>query len=98
MPPRTSALAFLALVLAGFTAPEQPLLERFFALSRLRDTTALQSLSTVVFEPREQGIVRRFTVVGSSPERVSEGVTTKDVTVQASVETPQGQLVDTTLL
>jgi len=95
---RVSALAVLALVCVGCTAPEQPLLERFFATSRLRDKTALQAFSTVIFEPREQGIVRTFAVVGVSPERTVGGVTTKDVTLRAAVQRPGGSTVDAILI
>ena len=71
--------------LAGCAPNEQLLLEEFFSASRLRDTTALQTIATVVFEPREQGIVRSFTITGAAPVRTHDGVSTKDVNVEASV-------------
>jgi hypothetical protein len=37
-------------------------LERFFDASRLRDTTQLRTLATIVFEPRERGTVLDLTV------------------------------------
>src|SRR5262249_36691200 len=45
---------------AGST--EEIVLERFFNASRLRDTTQLRSLGTVIFEPRQQGTVLRFEI------------------------------------
>ncbi len=48
---------------------EQPILTRFFAASRLRDNTALQRFSTVIFEPRSQGIITSFEITDVGPER-----------------------------
>jgi hypothetical protein len=87
-----------ALGLWGCAAAERPLLERFFGASRLRDTTALQSVATVVFEPREHGIVRTFTITSVTPERAGDGTTTKDVTIAAPVVLPDGQTVQKTLV
>jgi hypothetical protein len=42
------------------------LLDRFFAASRLRDRTALARFSTVIFEPLGDGVVERFTVLGTT--------------------------------
>jgi hypothetical protein len=50
-------------------AAERALLDQFFAASRLRDRTALARFSTVVFEPRSDGIVEEFVVLGATPER-----------------------------
>ena len=77
---------------------EQPLLEQFFGASRLRDTTALQAVSTVTFEPLQQGIVRTFDITGVTPERVDGQMVTKDVTVDAPVMLPDGQTVRKTLI
>ena len=46
-------------------ASERALLDQFFAASRLRDRTALARFSTVVFEPRTDGIVEEFVVLES---------------------------------
>jgi len=88
----------IAVVLGGCAAPEQSLLDAFFGASRLRDTTALQRVSTVIFEPREQGIVRTFEVTKVSPERMLRGAVEKDVTVQAPVILPDGQTVRKTIV
>ena len=87
-----------ALTLAGCAPPEQPLLDQFFGASRLRDTTALQAVSTVIFEPREQGIVRTFRITGVTVERKDGQTVTKDVTVEAPVIAPDGRTVQKTLL
>jgi hypothetical protein len=55
-------------------------------------------MATVVFEPREQGIVRTFEITDVSPERVAEATIVKDVTVQAPVNLPDGQTVQKTLV
>jgi hypothetical protein len=86
------ALATMALALAACATPEQALLEQFFGASRLRDTTALQSLATVVFEPRQHGIVRTFEIVSVGPARGNRD-TAKDVTVEAPVFLPDGRTV-----
>ena len=77
---------------------ERPLLEQFFGASRLRDTTALQAVSTVIFEPREQGIVRTFEVTGVTAERLDGQAVTKEVTVEAPVILPDGRTVQKTLV
>jgi hypothetical protein len=57
------------LFLAGCTGfSEQPVLTQFFASARLRDLTALQNISTVVFEPHIRGTVTAFDITGVSPE------------------------------
>ena len=87
-----------ALALCGCAAPERPLLEQFFGASRLRDTTALQAVSTIVFEPRQQGIVRTFEIVRVTPERLEGQTPSKDVTVDAPVILPDGQTVRKTFV
>ena len=87
-----------ALVLGGCAAPEQRLLEQFFGASRLRDRTALQTVATITFEPREQGIVRTFEIAGVTPERLDGQTFVKDVTVEAPVILPDGQTVRKTLI
>ena len=77
---------------------ERPLLERFFGASRLRDRTALQSLSTITFEPREQGIVRTFEITDVTRERLEAGTFVKAVTVAAPVVLPDGRTVPKTLV
>ena len=83
---------------AGCAAPEQPLLEQFFGASRLRDTTALQGVATIIFEPLQQGIVRTFQITGVTPEQVDGQMVAKDVTVEAPVILPDGQTVRKTLV
>ena len=93
--------ATVLLMTVGLTAcaaPEQPLLEQFFAASRLRDTTALQPIATVVFEPLKQGIVRIFRISTMTPERVNGGMVTKDVGVTATVVLPDGRTAEKNLI
>ena len=95
---RTAAILSTAVALVSCAAPEQPLLERFFAASRLRDKVALQAFSTVIFEPRELGIVRTFAIAGVTPERGSGSTITKDVTVTAPVVAPDGRTAEHSLV
>lgn len=61
--------ALIALALpACSTGSDQALLTQFFSASRLRDTTALDSFSFVVFEPRTQGTVTSFEIVSVTAE------------------------------
>jgi hypothetical protein len=86
------------LTLSACGRAEQPILEQFFGASRLRDTTALQSIATTIFEPRQQGIVRTFQITAVTPERASGQKVSEDVTVDAPVILPDGQTVQKTLL
>ena len=88
----------IAVVLGGCAAQEQTLLEQFFGASRLRDTTALQGVSTITFEPLQQGIVRTFEITAVTPERLDGQMTAKDITVVAPVILPDGQTVRKTLV
>ena len=92
---------FVILALAGTIActppPEYPLLQQFFSASRLRDLTALRSIATVVFEPREQGVVTDFTITGVT-RRQETGRELKDVTISAPVRSFAGERKETTLV
>jgi hypothetical protein len=88
----------IAVTVGGCAAPEQSLLEQFFGASRLRDTTALQGVSTITFEPLQQGIVRTFEITAVTPERLDGHMTAKDITVVAPVTLPDGQTVRKTLV
>jgi len=85
---------FLAGCAGCSNAREHALLDQFFAASRLRDLTALRSISNVVFEPREQGTVLSFDIKGV--EEVSAG--SKLVRVEAQVRRPDGQTAREILL
>jgi hypothetical protein len=85
---------FLAVCVGCSNAREHALLDQFFAASRLRDLTALRTISNVVFEPREQGTVLGFEI--KSVEEVSPG--SKIVRVEAQVRRPDGQTAHEILL
>ena len=74
-------------VLGCGPAAARTLLSQFFAASRLRDLTALQKIATVVFEPREQGMVLGFDIT-----RIQRHGETEDVYVSARVRTPAGDV------
>ena len=93
-----AVLAATVLTLSACGQSERPLLEQFFGASRLRDTTALQAVSTVVFEPREQGIVRTFEIIDVTPERKLQAAVAKEVTIHAPVMLPDGQTVRKTIV
>jgi hypothetical protein len=87
--PVAASLLALALTLPGCTAgPEFALLTQFFSASRLRDLTALQKVSTVVFEPARDGVVTSFDI-----ETVTAtGSGAKDVQIAAQVRLPDGRI------
>jgi len=57
----------LAAGCSGFS--EQTILNQFFAASRLRDNTSLANLTMVSFEPRTQGTVTKFEILGVTAEQ-----------------------------
>ena len=86
-----AAAAVLGLTAAACGHPrEQALVDQFFTASRLRDKTAAQTVSTVFFDPKDQGLVRDFTIDSVCAEEESGGVATKSVTLSASIESPEG--------
>jgi hypothetical protein len=91
-------LSAAALTAACSVAPEQPIIADFFAASRLRDTTALAKFATVIFEPREQGIVASFEVERVAPERVAGGMRMKEVFVDAVVRDREGRRAERRLV
>lgn len=82
-------VALAAAVACGHPA-ERALVDQFFSASRLRDKTAAQSVATVFFDPKDQGLVRDFTIKSVTPEEESGGVASKNVTLRATVESLDG--------
>lgn len=76
---RTRAKAiFLIAVLAGplallaaacARAPEQQLLDQFFRAARARDNATLAMMSAVSIDPREKGVVDRFSITNVTDEQ-----------------------------
>ena len=69
--PFAVALASLVLIetACGSSSPEAQLLNNFFRAARVRDNTTLANISAVSFNPRTEGTVEDFEVVGVGPER-----------------------------
>src|SRR5262249_61393588 len=68
--PRSLALALAAATLIGCSStPEQPLLQQFFAASRLRDNTTLAGFAAAAFEPGTDGIITTFSITNVTPEQ-----------------------------
>src|SRR5258706_2792038 len=89
---QTAVLLSIATLTAACGHPaEKALVDQFFSASRLRDRTATQSVATVFFDPKDQGVVRHFTVRSVTPEEESGGVVSKNVTIDASVESLAGE-------
>ena len=66
--------------------PERAVLDRFFQASRLRDLTALENVSTVIFEPRQDGTVLSYEITSI---RQTAG-DSEEVLVSAIVRLPSG--------
>ena len=94
------AASLLTLTALGCAADvERALLTQFFAASRLRDLTALQKISTVVFEPAADGIVTSFDILQLTPVPGPDGVPVSEVaSITAPVRLPDGQTVSKTLV
>ena len=84
-------LAIVTAACAG--AAEQPVVDRFFAASRLNDKTALSSIATVSFDPIHDGAVTDFTILHIDRESASE-----TVTVDARVHLPDGSFGPRTIV
>jgi hypothetical protein len=100
---RASAVSLLfALLVQAACArhgAEQVVLEQFFNASRLRDRTALQKVSTVVFEPLQQGTVTAFAIKDVAEVEGADGkVTSRQVTVSAPVRLPDDQTAEKTII
>jgi len=65
---------------------EHAVLEQFFAASRLRDFNALEKVSSVIFEPRQDGTVLSWEI-DSIRQTSSES---EEVLVNATVRLPSG--------
>jgi hypothetical protein len=95
---RLAVIAAGLLALSGCGRAEEPILDQFFGASRLRDTTALQQIATVTFEPLQQGIVRSFKITAVAAERPQGSQIAKDVNVDATVALPDGRTVQKALV
>ena len=62
-------LAALVVVSCGGSTPEQQLLTNFFRASRVRDNATLSNISTVQFNPRQDGSVQDFKVTSVGEEQ-----------------------------
>jgi hypothetical protein len=97
---RTVVVSLMTLTaLACARDSERTLLTQFFAASRLRDLTALRTVSTVVFEPTSDGIVTSFEISGLTTARGPDGMpVSEDVSIAAPVRLPDGRTVLKTFL
>jgi len=64
-----SAAGVLCLLSACAGAPDEQVLTRFFEASRTLDSTRLDRFATVVFHPRTDGSVQRFSVTDRNADR-----------------------------
>lgn len=67
-------------------AAERAVLDQFFSASRLRDLTALEKVSTVIFEPRQDGTVLSYDIDAIRHTAAD----TEEVLINATVRMPSG--------
>ena len=92
---RVFAVSAIAVMLTSCSsAAEWVLLSRFFAASRLRDHTSLQTFATVSFEPNVQGIITDFEITNVTPTRQNGVMVWKEVSIAAPVQLPSGQTAE----
>jgi hypothetical protein len=97
--PRAALTLVLATCACGWTRPDEQVLTKFFEQSRIYDTTRLAGLATVVFDPRTDGVVQRFTIVRrGADEPISPQGRRRQVTLSADVRSPRGQVQRTDLM
>lgn len=95
----TTALT-LAACGCGVQSLEQQILVDFFAAARLHDSSALSRVAdaNVDFNPRTQGVVQDFAVSGVEVTSAEPAREVRQVTLQAQVRRPNGELVPTTFV
>ena len=94
----TALVVVLAASLVGCgPKPEEPVLAEFFNASRLRDRTALEKISTTIFDPARDGIVTGFKVTGVEAHEAG-GRATEDVSISAPVKPMDGPTVEKQLV
>ena len=94
-----AAVLMLAAAACARHGAEQVVLDQFFSASQLRDRTALQKISTVVFEPLQQGTVTAFAIKSVTDIESPNGpVASRQVIVSAPVKLPSGQTADKTII
>jgi hypothetical protein len=71
----TAGLYMIAAIAACAGAAEQPVVEKFFAASRLHDRTALADVATVSIDPIVDGAVTDFKILHIDREQTNEMVT-----------------------
>jgi hypothetical protein len=89
-----SACAALIAIACGPASAEEQILLRFFEAARALDSTVLDKYATIGFNPRTEGIVQGFSVIDAGQERDGR----KDLTVEAVIREPAGEMVRRTLV
>jgi hypothetical protein len=81
----------------GWVPADEQALTKFFEESRLYDTTRVADVARVVFDPRVEGVIERYTVVARHDEQPIDGNgLRRELTLTARVRTT-GREYDRTL-
>ena len=82
----------------GWTPADEQVLGKFFEESRKYDRTLLAAYAAVVFDPRTNGVVRQFEVLGRSrDEQIAPDHIRRQLTVRADVRSSDGRVEPKTL-
>jgi hypothetical protein len=82
----------------GPIPPDEQVVRRFFEESRTYDKTRLAAIAQVVFDPRVEGVVERFSVVERSDRPLPENQLRRRLTIQADVRSAAGRMDQRTLV
>ena len=74
----------------GWTPADRQIVERFFQLATLHDTTRLADVATVVFDPTIEGVVEQFEVLEWADGSRPGGGLSRTLRIRAQVRTPAG--------
>lgn len=73
----------------GWVPADEQALTKFFEESRLYDTTRVADVARVVFDPRVEGVVERYTVIDRRDEQIEGNRLRRQSTLAARVRTTE---------
>ena len=96
---RLLATVLLAVAPAGcgWTPADEQIVERFFELAKLHDTTRLASIATIAFDPTVEGVVERFEVASRRDRAGQEGLVHRTLRLRTQMRSPAGAPLERTL-
>lgn len=93
----TVLVVALAATACGWRPADEQIVERFFELAELNDTTRLARVATTAFDPAVEGVVERFEVIERRDARTESGTLRRAMRLRALVRSPAGRPAERTL-